>query len=117
MGWPTPGELVNIPVVTVILQYTGLSPREMEQRVTTYSEYSISASVNDIRNMESQRLEGIPVQKIYFQPNVGLALCRMRDAPMAPSPPSADLAACRSTCRRPILADPITWSIPWSSRS
>src|SRR3984893_5052549 len=31
---------INIPVVTVIWQYTGLTPEEMEQRVTTYSEYS-----------------------------------------------------------------------------
>jgi multidrug efflux pump subunit AcrB len=35
---------INIPVVTVIWQYTGLTPEEMEQRVTTYSEYSISSS-------------------------------------------------------------------------
>jgi multidrug efflux pump subunit AcrB len=65
---------VNIPVVSVIWQYTGLSPQEMEQRVTTYSEYFISTSVSDIRNMESQTLEGIAVQKIYFQPGVNLDL-------------------------------------------
>ena len=65
---------INIPVVSVIWQYTGLSPQEMEQRVTTYSEYSISSSVNDIRNMESQTLEGIAVQKIFFQPNVNIDL-------------------------------------------
>jgi multidrug efflux pump subunit AcrB len=73
---------INIPVVTVIWQYTGLSPQEMEQRVTTYSEYSISSSVNDIRNMESQTLEGIAVQKIYFQPgvNVDLAIAQIVSA-------------------------------------
>ena len=65
---------INIPVVSVIWQYTGLSPQEMEQRVTTYSEYAISSSVNDIRNMESQTVEGIAVQKIYFQPNVNVDL-------------------------------------------
>ena len=65
---------IKIPVVSVIWQYTGLSPQEMEQRVTTYSEYSISSSVNDVRNMESQTLEGIAVQKIYFQPNVNIDL-------------------------------------------
>ena len=59
---------INIPVVTVIWQYTGLTPEEMEQRVTTYSEYSISTTVSNIRNMESQTLSGIAVQKIYFQP-------------------------------------------------
>jgi multidrug efflux pump subunit AcrB len=65
---------INIPVVTVIWQYTGLTPQEMEQRITTYSEYSISANVNDIRNMESQTLDGISVEKIYFQPTVNLDL-------------------------------------------
>ena len=65
---------INIPVVTVIWQYTGLTPQEMEQRITTYSEYSISSNVNDIRNMESQTLEGIAVQKIYFQPNANIDL-------------------------------------------
>src|ERR1700761_993747 len=65
---------IDIPVVSVIWQSTGLSPQEMEQRLTTYSEYAISSSVNDIRNMESQTVEGIAVQKIYFQPNVNVDL-------------------------------------------
>jgi multidrug efflux pump subunit AcrB len=54
---------INIPVVSVTWQYTGLSAPEMEQRVTTYSQYSMSSSVN-----------GISVQKIYFQPDVNLDL-------------------------------------------
>jgi multidrug efflux pump subunit AcrB len=65
---------IDIPVVTVIWQETGLTPDQMEQRVTTYSEYSISSNVSDIRNMESQTLSGITVQKIYFQPNVNIDL-------------------------------------------
>ncbi len=65
---------INVPVVTVIWQYTGLTPAEMEQRVTTYSEYSISSSVGDIKNIESQTLEGIAVEKIYFQANVNVDL-------------------------------------------
>jgi multidrug efflux pump subunit AcrB len=65
---------INIPVVTVIWQYTGLTPEEMEQRVTTYSEYAISSSVGNIRNMESQSLSGLSVGKIFFQPNVNIDL-------------------------------------------
>ena len=61
---------INIPVVTVIWTYTGLSTPEMEQRVTTYSQYSISSNVNGIRNMEAQTLNGLSVQKIFFQPDV-----------------------------------------------
>lgn len=65
---------INIPVVSVIWQYTGLSTPEMEQRVTTYSQYAISSNVNGIKNMEAQTLNGISVQKIYFQPDVNLDL-------------------------------------------
>jgi multidrug efflux pump subunit AcrB len=65
---------INIPVVTVIWQYTGLSTPEMEQRVTTYSQYAVSTSVTGIRNMEAQTLNGISVQKIYFQPDVNIDL-------------------------------------------
>src|SRR5499426_3990222 len=65
---------IRIPVVTVIWSYTGLSTTEMEQRVTTYSQYSLSANVNNIRDIEAQTLNGISVQKIYFQPDVNLDL-------------------------------------------
>jgi len=65
---------INIPVVTVIWSYGGLSTPEMEQRVTTYSQYSISANVNGIKNIEAQTLGGLSVQKIYFQQDVNLDL-------------------------------------------
>src|SRR5262245_53894349 len=65
---------IDIPVVTVIWQYTGLSTPEMEQRVTTYSEYAVSTSVSGIKDMEAQTLDGISVQKMYFQPDVNLVM-------------------------------------------
>jgi multidrug efflux pump subunit AcrB len=65
---------IDIPVVTVIWQYTGLSTPEMEQRVTTYSEYAISSNVNEIKDIEAQTLAGISVLKIFFQPDVNLDL-------------------------------------------
>src|SRR5262245_60596454 len=46
----------------------------MEQRVSTYSQYSISSNVNGIKDMESQTLNGISVQKIFFQADVNLDL-------------------------------------------
>src|SRR5712671_6892793 len=61
---------IRIPVVTVIWQYTGLTTPEMEQRVSTYSQYSISG----IKNMEAQTLNGLSIQKLYFQPDVNLDL-------------------------------------------
>jgi multidrug efflux pump subunit AcrB len=65
---------INIPVVTVIWQYTGLTTPEMEQRVTTYSQYSISSSVTGIKNMEAETINGVSVQKLYFQPDVNVDL-------------------------------------------
>src|ERR1700747_1635530 len=75
--WVMPEDIfpkITIPVVSVIWQYTGLSVPEMEQRITTYSEYSISANVTGIKDIEAQTLNGISVQKIYFQPDVSLDL-------------------------------------------
>src|ERR1700740_1683819 len=65
---------IDIPVVSVIWQYTGLNTTEMEQRVTTYAQYAISSNVNGIRNIEAETVNGISVQKIYFQPDVDLDL-------------------------------------------
>src|SRR6201996_7001264 len=65
---------IRIPIVTVIWSYTGLSTPEMEQRVSTYSQYSISANVTGIKNIEAQTMNGLSVQKIYFQPDVNIEL-------------------------------------------
>src|SRR6202795_2081262 len=65
---------INIPVVSIIWQYTGLTSPEMEQRVSTYSQFAISANVNGIKNIEAQTLNGLSVQKIFFQPDVSLDL-------------------------------------------
>ena len=65
---------IDIPVVTIIWSYTGLSTVEMEQRVTTYSEYALSANVSNIKNIEAQTLAGVSIQKVYFQPDVNLDL-------------------------------------------
>src|SRR6202023_1774185 len=75
--WVMPQEIfpeINIPVVTVIWQYTGLSTPEMEQRVTTYGQYALSTSVSGIRDIEAQTINGISVQKVFFQPDVHLGL-------------------------------------------
>src|SRR5467141_418226 len=59
---------IPIPVVTVIWQYQGMSPEEIEQRIVTTLERSYSAGVNDIEHIESQSLDGIGVIKVFFQP-------------------------------------------------
>lgn len=60
---------IGIPVVSVIWTYDGLSASEMEKRMTVYSEYAISANVNNIKRIESQTLNGVAVIKVYFHPN------------------------------------------------
>ena len=66
--------VVDIPVVVVVWTYNGLSAPEMEQRITTYSEYGISNNVNNIARMESTSLQGTSVMKIYFDPSVSIDL-------------------------------------------
>lgn len=59
---------IDIPVISVIWNYTGLSPEEMEKRIVTNYERILTTTVNDIEHIESQSLTGIAVVKIYFQP-------------------------------------------------
>ena len=49
---------VDIPVVVVVWTYNGLSTSEMERRITTYAEFSLSNNVNNIARMESTTLQG-----------------------------------------------------------
>jgi multidrug efflux pump subunit AcrB len=61
---------IDIPIVSVLWQYTGLSPEEMEKRVVTNFERNLTSNVNDIEHIESQSYNGIAVIKIFFHPNV-----------------------------------------------
>jgi multidrug efflux pump subunit AcrB len=59
---------IDIPVVSAIWQYKGLSADEMEKRVTTPSERAFTTTVNDIEHIESQSLAGLGVIKVFFHP-------------------------------------------------
>jgi multidrug efflux pump subunit AcrB len=72
---------IDIPVVSVIWQFTGLNTTEMEQRFTAYSQYAISSNVNGIKDIEAETVDGISVQKLYFQPDVNLSLASRRSSP------------------------------------
>jgi len=61
---------IDIPIVSVLWVYGGLSPEEMEKRVVTGFERSLTANVNDIEHIESQSYNGYAVVKIYFHSNV-----------------------------------------------
>ena len=64
---------INIPVVTVVWQYVGLSAEELANRIVTPSERAMTTTVNDIDHIESQTLSGIAVVKVFFQPSVEVA--------------------------------------------
>lgn len=61
---------INIPVVSVLWGYTGLSTNEMEKMITNFSETSLINNVSDIQRVESQTYNGTSVIKLYFQPTV-----------------------------------------------
>jgi multidrug efflux pump subunit AcrB len=61
---------IDIPIVAVLWQYSGLSPDEMEKRVVTPFERNLTSNVNDIEHIESQSYNNIAVIRIYFHPNV-----------------------------------------------
>jgi multidrug efflux pump subunit AcrB len=64
---------INIPVVTVIWSYSGLSPIEMQNRIVTISERAFTTTVNGIEHVESVSLRGVAVTRLYFHPNVPIA--------------------------------------------
>src|SRR5664279_802262 len=88
---------INIPVVSVIWSYTGLSPSEMADRIVANSERGFTVTVNDIEHQESQSLSGIAVIKIFFRPsaNIPMALTQvtaisqtvLRGLPAGTTPP------------------------------
>jgi len=63
---------INIPVVSVVFSYTGLSPDDMAGRIVTFYERSLTTSVNDIEHIESQSIPNYGIIKIFFQPNVNI---------------------------------------------
>jgi CzcA family heavy metal efflux pump len=60
---------INVPVVSMLWSYGGLSPKEMEQRIVSVAERVYSSYVNDIEHIESQSLNGLSIIKVYFQPD------------------------------------------------
>jgi multidrug efflux pump subunit AcrB len=63
---------INIPIVSVIWRYTGLSTEEMEGRIVSQFERALSATVNDIERIESQTYNGVGVIKIAFHPSANI---------------------------------------------
>jgi multidrug efflux pump subunit AcrB len=88
---------IDIPVVAMVWQYSGLGPQQMADRITVLSERSLTTTVNNIEHIESQSLNGISVIKIFFQPKVNIASAvaqvtaiaqtQLRQLPIGTTPP------------------------------
>jgi multidrug efflux pump subunit AcrB len=63
---------INIPVISVIWQYSGLNPEEFEGRITSVYERVLTTLVNDVQHIESTTLNGTAVVRIFLQPNADL---------------------------------------------
>ena len=63
---------IDIPVVTVVWGYNGLSADQMANRIVSNSERGMTTTVNDIEHIESQSLNGIAIIKVFFQPHVNI---------------------------------------------
>jgi multidrug efflux pump subunit AcrB len=64
---------INIPVVSVLWNYSGMSPEGMESHVTSLFERGLTTTVDNIEHIESQSLYGIAVIKVFLQPTASLA--------------------------------------------
>jgi CzcA family heavy metal efflux pump len=63
---------IDIPVVSVVWFYTGMSPQDMSDRIVANSERGITTTVNDIEHMESQSVNGLGVIKVFFRPGTNV---------------------------------------------
>jgi multidrug efflux pump subunit AcrB len=88
---------IDIPVISVVWSYPGMSPDEMEKRIVSNYERGLTTTVNDIEHIESQTLTGISVIKIFFQPGAKIEAATaqvtaisqtvLRQAPPGTTPP------------------------------
>jgi multidrug efflux pump subunit AcrB len=63
---------INIPVISVVWNFTGFAPSDMANRIITNSERGMTVTVNNIEHIESQSVNGVGVIKIFFQPDANI---------------------------------------------
>src|SRR5260370_24581662 len=63
---------INIPVVSIIWNFTGLAPSEMANRIVVLQERNLTTVVNNIEHIESQSLNGVAVIKVFFHPGADI---------------------------------------------
>src|SRR5215471_7783597 len=88
---------INIPVVSIVWNYSGLSAEDMGNRITSVTERALTTLVDDIEHIESQSLNGIAVVKVFFQPHAdvnkaiaqvtAISQTQLRQLPPGTTPP------------------------------
>jgi CzcA family heavy metal efflux pump len=71
----TPADIfpnIDIPVISVAYSYTGLGPEQIEGRLTTPFERTLTTLVDNIQHIESTSYNGISTVKIYLQPGASI---------------------------------------------
>jgi len=63
---------IDIPVVSILWNYTGFDPEQMSDRIVSLTERGLTTTVDNISHIESQSLPGIAVVKVFFQPNANI---------------------------------------------
>jgi CzcA family heavy metal efflux pump len=63
---------INIPVISVVWNYTGLPAKDMSDRIVSITERALTTTVNDIEHVESTSLNGVAVVKIFFRPGANI---------------------------------------------
>ncbi|MGZ5276708.1 MAG: efflux RND transporter permease subunit, partial [Caldimonas sp.] len=63
---------INIPVISIVWNYTGLPAQEMGQRIAAQNERSLTTTVSDIEHIESTSLASISIIKVFFQPTANI---------------------------------------------
>jgi multidrug efflux pump subunit AcrB len=63
---------INIPVVSIIWNYSSMEPQDLADRIVSITERSLTTTVDNIEHIESQSLYGIAVVKVFFQPSVSI---------------------------------------------
>src|SRR3984893_9698825 len=65
---------IDLPVVSIVWQYNGLTPEEMESRIVTNFERALTANVVGIEHVESQSHQSVAVVRVFFHPTVQVDL-------------------------------------------
>ena len=76
---------IDIPVISVVWSYNGISPDEMEKRIVTIFERAMTTTVNDIEHIESQSFTGVSVIRVYFYPRAKAEMAMAQITAMAQS--------------------------------